>query len=220
MRERPSRIARPPSGRSIRATEGRFLPRPTQPIYVALPLVVRARSSAGEHYVDIVGVAGSIPAAPTIALAKSCCAFRGRIYLMFRNVRGRRAEIRHREFGSARAPDALRLFLVARRPHALPRIGYGAALRREPFHRGLIFRIDLLGIELELLLSVLGWGSNRNAGGPAGGSARLAVSGKNQQRGHGCGDDGSHPGAPVLPSTRALMAMPCRRCWPGNPPIM
>ena len=25
----------------------------------------RARSSAGEHYVDIVGVAGSIPAAPT-----------------------------------------------------------------------------------------------------------------------------------------------------------
>jgi hypothetical protein len=28
--------------------------------------VPRARSSAGEHYVDIVGVAGSIPAAPTI----------------------------------------------------------------------------------------------------------------------------------------------------------
>lgn len=28
--------------------------------------VSRARSSAGEHYVDIVGVAGSIPAAPTI----------------------------------------------------------------------------------------------------------------------------------------------------------
>ena len=28
-------------------------------------LVHRARSSAGEHYVDIVGVAGSIPAAPT-----------------------------------------------------------------------------------------------------------------------------------------------------------
>jgi hypothetical protein len=26
----------------------------------------RARSSAGEHYVDIVGVAGSIPAAPTM----------------------------------------------------------------------------------------------------------------------------------------------------------
>jgi hypothetical protein len=39
---------------------------------------------------DIVGVAGSIPAAPTIALAKSCCAFRGRIHLMFWNVRGRR----------------------------------------------------------------------------------------------------------------------------------
>ena len=30
------------------------------------PRLVRARSSAGEHYVDIVGVAGSIPAAPTI----------------------------------------------------------------------------------------------------------------------------------------------------------
>ncbi len=26
---------------------------------------IRARSSAGEHYVDIVGVAGSIPAVPT-----------------------------------------------------------------------------------------------------------------------------------------------------------
>src|SRR5690606_34510048 len=30
------------------------------------PAGYRARSSAGEHYVDIVGVAGSIPAAPTI----------------------------------------------------------------------------------------------------------------------------------------------------------
>ena len=29
---------------------------------------VRARSSAGEHYVDIVGVTGSIPVAPTISL--------------------------------------------------------------------------------------------------------------------------------------------------------
>ena len=29
---------------------------------------VRARSSAGEHYVDIVGVTGSIPVAPTIQL--------------------------------------------------------------------------------------------------------------------------------------------------------
>ena len=28
--------------------------------------VLRARSSAGEHYVDIVGVTGSIPVAPTI----------------------------------------------------------------------------------------------------------------------------------------------------------
>src|ERR1700680_1390197 len=31
----------------------------------AVPQVARARSSAGEHYVDIVGVTGSIPVAPT-----------------------------------------------------------------------------------------------------------------------------------------------------------
>ena len=30
-------------------------------------LLVGARSSAGEHYVDIVGVTGSIPVAPTIS---------------------------------------------------------------------------------------------------------------------------------------------------------
>ena len=30
----------------------------------------RARSSAGEHYVDIVGVTGSIPVAPTIHVAR------------------------------------------------------------------------------------------------------------------------------------------------------
>ena len=30
--------------------------------------MVRARSSVGEHYVEIAGVAGSIPAAPTIFL--------------------------------------------------------------------------------------------------------------------------------------------------------
>ena len=29
---------------------------------------IRARSSAGEHYVDIVGVTGSIPVAPTITI--------------------------------------------------------------------------------------------------------------------------------------------------------
>jgi len=34
--------------------------------FVAAQPGIRARSSAGEHYVDIVGVAGSIPAAPTI----------------------------------------------------------------------------------------------------------------------------------------------------------
>src|SRR3979411_407468 len=32
----------------------------------AVPRWFRARSSAGEHYVDIVGVTGSIPVAPTI----------------------------------------------------------------------------------------------------------------------------------------------------------
>src|SRR5437899_11583637 len=32
----------------------------------AVPQMARARSSAGEHYVDIVGVTGSIPVAPTI----------------------------------------------------------------------------------------------------------------------------------------------------------
>ena len=32
----------------------------------AFPEIARARSSAGEHYVDIVGVTGSIPVAPTI----------------------------------------------------------------------------------------------------------------------------------------------------------
>src|SRR3984893_11162643 len=34
----------------------------------AVPQVARARSSAGEHYVDIVGGPGSIPVAPTIYL--------------------------------------------------------------------------------------------------------------------------------------------------------
>ncbi len=31
-----------------------------------LKIIIRARSSAGEHYGDIVGVAGSNPAVPTI----------------------------------------------------------------------------------------------------------------------------------------------------------
>src|ERR1700730_14961883 len=35
----------------------------------AVPQVARARSSAGEHYVDIVGVTGSIPVAPTIPVS-------------------------------------------------------------------------------------------------------------------------------------------------------
>ncbi len=36
----------------------------------------RARSSAGEHYVDIVGVAGSIPAAPTTGACRAAGIFR------------------------------------------------------------------------------------------------------------------------------------------------
>src|SRR5690349_10042689 len=41
-------------------------PAPSKPIYPSPPLQgIRARSSAGEHYVDIVGVTGSIPVAPT-----------------------------------------------------------------------------------------------------------------------------------------------------------
>src|SRR5207248_2392337 len=42
-------------------------PRPAFPLNPrAVPHLARARSSAGEHYVDIVGVTGSIPVAPTI----------------------------------------------------------------------------------------------------------------------------------------------------------
>src|ERR1700680_3503482 len=37
----------------------------------AVPQVARARSSAGEHYADIVGVTGSIPVAPTILINTS-----------------------------------------------------------------------------------------------------------------------------------------------------
>ena len=36
-------------------------------------MYIGARSSAGEHYVDIVGVAGSIPAAPTIFTREEQC---------------------------------------------------------------------------------------------------------------------------------------------------
>src|SRR5438874_3970014 len=36
----------------------------------AVPQMARARSSAGEHYVDIVGVTGSIPVAPTILISR------------------------------------------------------------------------------------------------------------------------------------------------------
>ena len=52
--------------------------------YIALAPLVHARrpgarSSAGEHYVDIVGVTGSIPVAPTIPVPKRrLCRVRGR----------------------------------------------------------------------------------------------------------------------------------------------
>jgi hypothetical protein len=36
-------------------------------------VIMRARSSAGEHYVDIVGVTGSIPVAPTIVFHLKRC---------------------------------------------------------------------------------------------------------------------------------------------------
>ena len=39
-----------------------------------------ARSSAGEHYVDIVGVTGSIPVAPTILKARNPQGFAGLHY--------------------------------------------------------------------------------------------------------------------------------------------
>ena len=39
---------------------------PTRRHDITVTGMVRARSSAGEHYVDIVGVTGSIPVAPTI----------------------------------------------------------------------------------------------------------------------------------------------------------
>jgi large subunit ribosomal protein L36 len=53
----------------------------------------RARSSAGEHYVDIVGVAGSIPAAPTIGFFRPISMGRRRPDMKIRNslksLRGR-----------------------------------------------------------------------------------------------------------------------------------
>ena len=42
---------------------------------------IRARSSAGEHYVDIVGVTGSIPVAPTIHQHKGLLVVGGQQYV-------------------------------------------------------------------------------------------------------------------------------------------
>src|SRR5262245_55473008 len=60
-----------------------------------------ARSSAGEHYVDIVGVAGSIPAAPTIATLVSQ-GFRSAAACLSPEARAQ-AEMRYRG-GQARPP--------------------------------------------------------------------------------------------------------------------
>jgi hypothetical protein len=59
-------MARP---ENIRAMMAARLPCPRRAFPLnprAVPQMARARSSAGEHYVDIVGVTGSIPVAPTI----------------------------------------------------------------------------------------------------------------------------------------------------------
>src|SRR6516225_7313005 len=48
--------------------------------------LVRARSSAGEHYVDIVGVTGSIPVAPTIAVPRVTFAWRQAIFQITRSL--------------------------------------------------------------------------------------------------------------------------------------
>ena len=76
----------------------------------------RARSSAGEHYVDIVGVAGSIPAAPTTDI----CRYRGNLAVWPLN-----------EFISVLARKR-----VYRLPRALAQV---LALRRQAFPE----RIDL-----------------------------------------------------------------------------
>src|SRR5436853_3203621 len=61
MMSRSTRIAAAaPSIRALPCPRAAF---PLNPR--AVPQMARARSSAGEHYVDIVGVTGSIPVAPT-----------------------------------------------------------------------------------------------------------------------------------------------------------
>src|ERR1051326_9290192 len=54
---------------------------------------------------------------------------------------------------SGRRPARVRLLLVAGRPDALPRILYGVGVG-DAFHRGLVRRVDFLGVELELFLAV------------------------------------------------------------------
>ena len=64
--------------------------------------LVRARSSAGEHYVDIVGVTGSIPVAPTIlpfdmSMDFSALSIRQRVVklALFQDFNGRARRVHH-----------------------------------------------------------------------------------------------------------------------------
>jgi hypothetical protein len=51
---------------------------PAAMLFGADPTGYRARSSAGEHYLDMVGVTGSIPVAPTNVLSRLAVNDKGR----------------------------------------------------------------------------------------------------------------------------------------------
>ena len=68
------RKVRPPTGLPPRPAAGISRRSPASGPLRRAPLVGRARSSAGEHYVDIVGVTGSIPVAPTTRFREACAA--------------------------------------------------------------------------------------------------------------------------------------------------
>src|SRR5215831_18624196 len=59
------------------------LPRKRQADIASPPLQgIRARSSAGEHYLDMVGVTGSIPVAPTSLRPAITCVTSGRRFVL------------------------------------------------------------------------------------------------------------------------------------------
>src|SRR5262249_42112440 len=77
-----------------------------------------ARSSAGEHYVDIVGVAGSIPAAPTISGPDFAARAKGRL-IWFGAVKHRRfAEVVPSRWAGTERPRPW--CKAARHPEACP----------------------------------------------------------------------------------------------------